>query len=261
MSNVFPTVLNDWEDGEVIESGWADAVEAKIGADNSAVATSLDYLVKNASSTDPGHKHPASKIVNVPAGSIAATTVQAAIDELDTEKEPASADFTAKVSAASDTVAGKVELATIAETTTGTDATRAVTPDGFAGSDYGKRVVGIQVVDSATNTAVGDGKAFFRVPAILNEYNLVAVAANVYTAGTTGTTDVQIRNVTDSQDILSTKMTIDSGETDTSTAATPAVINAAYDNVVTGDKIAIDVDAISTTAAKGLFVELTFQLP
>lgn len=33
------------------------------------------------------------------------------------------------VTAASDTVAGKVELATAAETTTGTDATRAVTPD------------------------------------------------------------------------------------------------------------------------------------
>ena len=35
------------------------------------------------------------------------------------------------VSSASDTKAGKVELATIAETTTGTDATRAVTPDGL----------------------------------------------------------------------------------------------------------------------------------
>lgn len=39
--------------------------------------------------------------------------------------------ITAGVSAASDTAAGKVELATTAETTTGTDATRAVTPDGL----------------------------------------------------------------------------------------------------------------------------------
>ncbi len=38
-------------------------------------------------------------------------------------------DVTDLVTAASDTAAGKVELATIAETTTGTDATRAVTPD------------------------------------------------------------------------------------------------------------------------------------
>ena len=40
-------------------------------------------------------------------------------------------DATAVVSAASATAAGKVELATTAETTTGTDATRAVTPDGL----------------------------------------------------------------------------------------------------------------------------------
>ncbi len=33
------------------------ALENKVGEDNSAVVTSIDYLVKNASSIDPGHKH------------------------------------------------------------------------------------------------------------------------------------------------------------------------------------------------------------
>ena len=33
------------------------ALETKVGADSSAVATSIDYLLKNTSSTDPGHKH------------------------------------------------------------------------------------------------------------------------------------------------------------------------------------------------------------
>jgi hypothetical protein len=122
-------------------------------------------------------------------------------------------------------------------------------------------VVGIQVVDAGTSTATGDGKAFFRVPSELNGMNLVGVAANVYTAGTTGTTDVQIRNVTDSADMLSTKITIDSTETDTATAATAAVIDTAKDDVVTADKLAIDIDAVSTTAAKGLYVELKFSLP
>ena len=56
-------------------------------------------------------------------------------------------------------------------------------------------------------------------------------------------------------------MTIDSGETDTSTAATPAVIDTANDDVATADSLRIDVDAVSTTAAKGLYVELQFQLP
>lgn len=162
---------------------------------------------------------------------------------------------------ATDSAQGVVELATSAETTTGTDTGRAVTPDGFAGSDYGKRVVGIQVFDYATDTATGDGKAFFRVPSVMNGWNLVAVAANVATAGTTGTTDIQIHNVTDAQDMLSTVITIDSAETDSSTAATPAVINATYDDVATGDKLRIDLDAVSTTPAQGLYVEMVFQLP
>ncbi len=67
--------------------------------------------------------------------------------------------------------------------------------------------------------------------------------------------------MTQAADMLTTKLTIDSGETDTSTAATAAVIDTANDDVATGDQIRIDVDAVSTTAAKGLIVELTFQLP
>jgi len=34
-----------------------EALEAKVGVNNSAVITSLDYLLKNASSQDPGHVH------------------------------------------------------------------------------------------------------------------------------------------------------------------------------------------------------------
>lgn len=34
-----------------------EALEAKVGANGSSVTTSLDYLVKNTSSIDPGHKH------------------------------------------------------------------------------------------------------------------------------------------------------------------------------------------------------------
>lgn len=162
---------------------------------------------------------------------------------------------------ASDTVASVSELATAAETSTGTDPTRVLTPDGLAGSEYGKEVVGVLVVGSGTNCSAGDAKAFFRVPSKLNGWNLVGVAMCCYTAGTTGTMDVQIRNKTDSVDMLSTKLTIDSTETDTSTAAAAAVIDTTKDDVATGDLIAIDVDAVQTTPAKGLFVELIFQLP
>lgn len=46
MANTFPTTLNDWQDDEVIESGWADSLETKIGADNSADTNSHDYKIR-----------------------------------------------------------------------------------------------------------------------------------------------------------------------------------------------------------------------
>jgi hypothetical protein len=158
---------------------------------------------------------------------------------------------------------GAVELATAAETTTGTDATRAVTPDGLAGSDYGVRVVTIEIFDDSEDVTTGDGAGdtLYRIPDVINGYNLVDVEAYVQTAGTTGTTDVQIYNVTQTADMLTTKITIDSGETDSATAAAAPVIDTANDDVATADKIRIDVDATATTEAKGLWVELQFQKP
>lgn len=111
------------------------------------------------------------------------------------------------------------------------------------------------------SVSVGDGKGYLHIPAELNGYNLVEVHAMVITAGVTGTTDIQLHNVTDAVDMLSVKITIDSGETGSETAATPATINAAAADVATNDVIRVDVDAISTTAPKGLIVTMGFQLP
>ena len=56
----FPTNLSNAVDGvtEII-AAHLNNLEAKVGIDNSGVVTSLDYLVKNAGSIDPGHKHTA----------------------------------------------------------------------------------------------------------------------------------------------------------------------------------------------------------
>lgn len=162
---------------------------------------------------------------------------------------------------ASDTVDGVVELATSAETTTGTDATRAVTPDGLAGSDFGKRVVQIQVTDPAGDAlTTGDGKAYFWVPPELNGMNLVDADACVTTVSSSGTPTVQIHNLTDTQDMLSTAITIDASEKTSYTAAAAPAINATYDDVATGDQLRIDVD-VAGTGTKGLSVILSFQLP
>ena len=120
------------------------------------------------------------------------------------------------------------------------------------------RIIGVEVFASAADVTTGDGKAFVRIPQDMEGYILNSVFATVYTAGTTNTTDIQLRNKTNSADILTTKVTIDSTETDSRTAATAPVINYANAGVKNGDVIAIDVDAASTTKPLGLFVEMRF---
>ena len=124
----------------------------------------------------------------------------------------------------------------------------------------GKRVIQVKVFGDATALATGNGKAIFMVPVELNGMNLVDVEAFVTTVSSSGAPDIMIRNVTDSQDMLSTSITIDANENSSLTAATAPVINTSYDDVATGDLIAIDVDGAGT-GAKGLGVILSFQTP
>jgi biotin carboxyl carrier protein len=128
------------------------------------------------------------------------------------------------------------------------------------GSDLGKRVIQVKVIDDLTTLTTGDGKVIFLVPQELNGYNLVGANAFVTTVSSSGTPTIQIRNVTDSVDMLSTRITIDASEYTSYTAAAAAVVNATYDDVATGDRLAVDVD-VAGTGAKGLGIVLTFQLP
>lgn len=182
------------------------------------------------------------------------------LDPVLTETSINPADVITTSDAATTSASGIVELATAAETTTGTDTTRALTADGLAGSDYGKTVVSILVSDpNGDAITTGDGKAYWRVPDTIDTYVPVAVAAAVTTASSSGIPTVQIHNVTQAGDMLTTKLTIDASETDSSTAATAAVIDPLV-NVRTGDMLRIDID-VSGTGTKGLIVELTFQRP
>lgn len=151
--------------------------------------------------------------------------------------------------------------ATAAETTTGASTAKYVSPDALAGSDYGIRLVQIQVTDpNGAALATGDGQAYFSVPAQVNGYNLVSAQAHVTTVSSSGTPTVQIHNVTQAADMLSTRITIDANEKDSVTAATPPVIDTGNDDVATGDELRIDVD-VAGTGTKGLQIRLGFQLP
>lgn len=112
------------------------------------------------------------------------------------------------------------------------------------------------------NITTGDGKAYFRIPAALTGMNLVSCSATLDTAGTGGGFLCQLRRKRAGTDVdmLSTRISIDTSENDSTDATTPPVINTANDDVVTADRIYIDLDGVPT-AAKGLTVTLAFQLP
>ena len=126
-------------------------------------------------------------------------------------------------------------------------------------------------LDFTTDTAVGDGQFYWLVPPELDGYAVVGVKAQVITAGTTNTTDVQFARCAAAAtgnacsgtvaDILTTKVTIDSGENSSDTAATPAVVDTTNATLSAGMIVRTDVDAISTTAAKGLSVVLQLRRP
>lgn len=182
-------------------------------------------------------------------------------DSITTVGTLASGNATAIVDAATSSAQGKVELAIASELNTGTDADRAITPDALAGSNYGIEYIQVALFAPGTDAATGDGKAYIHIPPKLNGWNLVYVHALNTTAGTTGTQDIQIHNVTDAVDMLSTKLTIDSTEKGSDTAATAAVIDTTKDDVATNDVLRIDVDAVQTTKGKGTICTLGFQLP
>ena len=118
--------------------------------------------------------------------------------------------------------------------------------------------VQLQVVEPTLPCFVGDGQAYLPIPQKIGGMDLKRVHAKHITAGTTGTMLIQVRNVTQAVDMLSTRISTDSGELGSDTAAAPAVIDTANDDVAAFDTLAIDVDQLHTTPALGLVVTLEF---
>jgi len=122
------------------------------------------------------------------------------------------------------------------------------------------RVVVLKVIADDTSLTTGDGKMYFTIPIELNGMNLVSVGAHVYTVSSSGLPTIQIHNLTDTADMLSTRITIDANEKDSKDATAAAVIDTDHDDVATGDEIRIDVDGAGT-GTKGLEIRLGFSLP
>lgn len=120
-----------------------------------------------------------------------------------------------------------------------------------------RRKVSLKVYSDLGTIATGDGQYIFLVDDDLDGMNLVKAHAYVTTVSSSGTPTVQVRNITQAADMLSTPITIDANEFSSYTATTAPVIDSGNDDVATGDRIAIDVD-VAGTGAKGLGVILWF---
>ena len=86
-------------DGIVANLIVADVISVEVFSAVDVVAAALDAEVTARTAADSAHEadttaHPASSIVNTPAGTISATTVQGAINELDARFTPLSLEFT-----------------------------------------------------------------------------------------------------------------------------------------------------------------------
>ena len=133
--------------------------------------------------------------------------------------------------------------------------TRSILPENIL--PYIERTVIIKCVADTISPTTGDGITHFVTPSTMDGKNLFSAQAHVYTDGTASTiTNVQINNSTTTNDMLSTPITIDLNESDSSTAATPSVVGG-NNTVSTGDVIRIDVDAVATDT-KGLEVRMVF---
>lgn len=129
----------------------------------------------------------------------------------------------------------------------------------YIGSWGGGVPIAVSIVIDLPGTVVttGSPRVAFRVPSTLNGKKMVACAAHVTTASSSGLPTVMIHSVTNAVDMLTTALTIDATEKDSITAATAAVIDGSHNTVATGDEIAINVTTAGT-GAKGLIVEMQF---
>jgi hypothetical protein len=136
-----------------------------------------------------------------------------------------------------------------------TSTTRAIIANNV--TPFVERTVIVKCVNDNIGPPAGDGLTHITIPSTLNGKKLNNAEAHVYTVGTGGSiTNIQLHNLTTSNDMLSTPITIDLNEKDSSTAATPHVISA-YNEVSTGNVIRVDVDAVATNT-RGLEIRMVF---
>ena len=130
-----------------------------------------------------------------------------------------------------------------------------------------RKVVSLKVTADADPLVAGDGAMYFTCPPELTGMNLVDADASTIVAGTGVTVQIArgrrsaANGALTFADMLSTRITIDTGEYDSANGATPAVIDTSNDDIVVStyvDVLRVDVDVAT---GSGLEIRLSFQTP
>jgi hypothetical protein len=275
MATTFPTALQDLDatrgtaadnmaapnhvTHHQTEDDTIEALQAKVGIDGSAVTTSHDYKLGNVAGADRAasvtgtetltNKTLTSPTINTP--TITSPTLTLGSDATGDVYYRDAGGNLVRLAIGTNGQQFQVVAGLPAWVTTATSAD--------------VRYVQVQVYTASTELATGDGANGNQtiIPLGMNGYELTAVLASMGDTNPVGSTvTVQVRNLTQAADMLTTPITIDAGEKTSATAATAAVIDTANDDVATGDDIRIDIDQVgSTTAGNGLTVLLTFTQP
>lgn len=253
-----------------------EALEAKVGADSSAVTSSHDYKLSGVTGSDKAvsktgtetltNKTLTSPVVNSPTGIVKGDVGLGNVDNVADASQTSVGTLTvgnatAIVDAATLTAAGKIEIATAAEVDTGTDATRAISPDGFQDSKRNIRWLAFNLVEAATDCATatniaGDFVSPIAGTILQSDSTPFYLYATNSTAGETGTMVVDI-SIGGTSIMTTNKLDFDTTEKTTTTAATPPDLTTT--SLAVGDIITIDIDSVHTTAAKGLTVYIAVR--
>lgn len=191
---------------------------------------------------DTVDSHPASAITNTPAWNIASTTVQWAINELDTEKALLAGSIS-QAFAVSQLEVWHASDTTITRVSAGVIAVEWQTIAKVSDVTNKLETIALAISDETTAITTWTAKITFRMP---YAFTVTAVKASLTTASSSGipTFDINESGTT----ILSTKLTIDATELTSATATTAAVIS---DSALASDaEITIDID-VAGTGAKG----------
>lgn len=131
---------------------------------------------------------------------------------------------------------------------------------------YRYRPFSITVFESNENVTTGSGVVGICMPAEIDGLHFMSMTASVHTPGTGGefeNTEIQIRRYSagSNYDMLDVECTIDVGEYSSVTAGVSYNIDDSMGvyTISEGDVIFVDVNTVTTTPPKGLFVAVAFR--